>query len=277
MTQTKPLLMGILNATPDSFFDNGAYFSMDSAVKRAHEICAEGADLIDVGGESSRPGALPVSEEEELRRIIPLIEVLSEEIAIPISIDSYKPEVVRQALEKGASLINDTTGFQNPLMREIAGSCEADLCVMHMNGTPETMQTNPSYPEGVVDHVLHFFDTQIELLEKEGVDKKRIILDPGIGFGKTLDHNLQLFHAIGKFKNYGLRILIGASRKGFMTRILGKPARELLPSTLAIHTMSLLSGADIIRVHDVKEHRDVIDVLVPLMDVKAEAEASVCS
>ena len=269
--------MGILNATPDSFFDKGAYFSIDAALQRALEICADGADLLDVGGESSRPGSIPVSDEEELRRVIPLIEALFEKISVPISIDSYKPEVVRQAVEKGAWLINDITGFQNPLMREIAASSKADLCLMHMQGTPQTMQINPTYGEGVITHILRFFETQIELLMREGIDRKRIILDPGIGFGKTLEHNLMILNSIGQFKSFGLRVLIGASRKSFMTKILGKPPKELLPATLAIHTMSMLSGANLIRVHDIKEHRDAIDVLLPLMNHSQSLQTLSCN
>ena len=260
LSPKRPLLMGILNSTPDSFFDKGAYFSLDKGIKRGLQLIEDGADILDIGGASSRPGAPIVEVEEEIRRVIPFIEALAPTTSIPISIDTGRFEVAKLAIEKGAKFINDITGFKDPKMRELAAQCDADLCVMHAQGPPQTMQINPSYPDGVVETILRFFETQIELLTQAGVKESRIILDPGIGFGKTLDHNLAIFKAIDQFKRFGLRVLIGASRKGFMTKILGKPAAELLAPTLAVHAFSFLKGADIIRVHDVREHRDALTV-----------------
>jgi dihydropteroate synthase len=251
--------MGILNMTPDSFFDKGAYFSPEKAIARALEMQAQGADILDVGAVSSRPGAPVVSEEEELARVIPVLQALRGKLSIPISIDTCTPRVAREAVLLGAQLVNDITGMQNPEMQEVAAYCEADVCVMHMQGTPQTMQEAPSYPEGVVEHLMRFFDRQINALVQKGVSENRIILDPGIGFGKTLEHNLAIFQAIPQFKRFGLRVLIAASRKSFMTKIVGKPPAELLPSTLFFHTMALRGGADIIRAHDIPEHRDLID------------------
>ncbi len=255
-----PQLMGILNVTPDSFFDGGAYFSPEKAILRGRQLWEEGSDIIDIGGASSRPGASFVEEEEEIRRAIPIIEALSKIVPIPLSIDTNRPKVARMALEAGASFINDISGFTHPEMREIASHSNADLCVMHAQGTPSTMQINPSYPEGVVPHLMHFFEKQIKLLTDLGIKEERIILDPGIGFGKTVEHNISILKAIPEFKRFGLRVLIGASRKGFMRKILNKTSSELLPATLGIHTICMVSGADIIRVHDVKEHKDIISI-----------------
>jgi dihydropteroate synthase len=252
--------MGVLNATPDSFFDKGAHFSLEKGIERALEM-ARFADILDVGGESTRPGAERVSEEEERRRVLPLIEAVAARVAIPLSIDTYKVRVARAALEKGAKMLNDITGFADPAMQELAASCEGDLCLMHMQKTPTTMQNSPGYPEGVVEHIMHFFEERIESLVSRGVREERIILDPGIGFGKRLEHNIELFNAIGRFKGrFGLRVLIGASRKACVQQMLGKTAADTLAGTLAVHSYCLFNGADILRAHDVQEHRDLIDV-----------------
>jgi dihydropteroate synthase len=262
---TKPLLMGVLNATPDSFFDKGSYFSFEKGIARGLQMVEEGADILDIGGASTHPKAPTVDTEEEIRRTIPLIEVLASQVKVPISIDTVDPKVARLALEKGASMINDISGFRDPKMRELAGSCLSDLCLMHMQGTPSTMQIEPSYPDGVVEEILRFFEQQIELLAKEGVNPSRIILDPGISFGKTLEHNTAIFKGIDRFKSLGLRVMVGASRKGFMSKILGRPLEELLAPTLAVHAIAFLRGADIFRVHDVKEHRDAFNVAALLL------------
>jgi dihydropteroate synthase len=260
-----PHLMGILNVTPDSFFDKGSYFSLEKAVERGVKIWKEGADIIDVGGASSRPFAEVVSEEEELRRVIPVIEQLVNVVTIPISIDTSSPKVARLALEKGARFLNSISGFLDEELVEVAACFPVDLCLMHMQGTPQTMQLKPSYPEGVVPHILHFFEQQIEKLLAKGVKRERIILDPGIGFGKSVEHNLILLKSLHEFKKFGLRILIGASRKSFMAKILGKETRELLPATCAIHTIALFTGADIIRAHDIPEHRDILNITSQLL------------
>jgi len=254
---THPRIMGILNATPDSFYDRGAFFSLEKAIARGLEIAQEGADILDIGGESARPGALPVEEKEELARVIPLIDALAPQLSIPLSIDSHKPAVVAAALEKGAQLINDISGFAHPAMREIAASSQADLCIMHMQKNPQTMQLDPHYPEGVIPHILHFFEERISLLLQAGVKESRLILDPGIGFGKTVTQNLELIRSIDRFKSFGLRILIGASRKSFLQKIFNKPACDLLNASVIVHALSVIKGADIVRVHDVQAHREM--------------------
>jgi dihydropteroate synthase len=252
-------LMGILNVTPDSFFDKGSFFSLEKSVERALEI-EKYADILDIGGESTRPGASYIPEEEEKRRVLPLIQSLKGRLSIPICIDTYKPAVAREALLLGAQMINDITGFCAVEMQELAASCRADLCLMHMQKTPAVMQQSPEYREGVVEHLMHFFQERVDQLVKRGVKEERIILDPGIGFGKTLEHNREIFKAIGRFKSFGLRLLIGASRKKCVQQILGKSADETLAGTLSIHSYCLFQGVDIIRAHDVKEHRDLLNV-----------------
>jgi dihydropteroate synthase len=202
-----------------------------------------------------------VTEEKELARVIPVIEALVKLVPAIISIDTDKPKVAKKAIECGATLINCIRGFANPEMLALAADSQAELCVMHMQGTPETMQINPSYPNGVVAEILAFFEKEIELLTQAGISPEKIILDPGIGFGLTVEHTIEIFQKLSAFKKFGLRLLIGASRKSFLSKILSKPVTELLPATLAIHTIALCSGADIIRAHDVREHRDIINVL----------------
>jgi dihydropteroate synthase len=258
----RPLLIGILNATPDSFYS--AHSSLERAIERGVRIAQEGADIIDIGGESTRPDSLEVSEEEELRRVLPLIEALTALVSIPLSIDTRKAKVAKQALAKGAKLINDITGFCDPSMQELAAASDADICLMHMHGSPQTMQIDPHYPEGVVEHIMHFFERRIKELIHKGVKESRIILDPGIGFGKTVEHNFLILQSIDQFKSFGLRVLIGASRKWFIRKILNKPIEDTLAATLAVHSYCLFKGADVIRVHDVQEHRDAIDLIFHL-------------
>lgn len=257
----KTALMGILNITPDSFFASSRCTGITDALQAAKRMAAEGADIIDIGGESSRPGAIPVSEQEELERIIPAIKLIKEHLATPLSIDTTKPKVARQALEAGASLLNDISGLASKEMCEIAASFNVDVCVMHMHGSPQTMQIDPSYPKGVVNALLRWFEEKITNLTQAGIEEHRIILDPGIGFGKTVQDNITILNNLAQFKRFGLRLLIGNSRKSFMGKILNKPASELLSTTLAVNTIAILAGVDIIRVHDVREHRDVISVL----------------
>jgi dihydropteroate synthase len=221
----------------------------------------QGADIIDIGGESTRPNAPPVSEEEELRRVIPLIQELSRLQPLPISIDTMKPVVAEKALAAGASIINDVSGFRDPAMRELAASSNAQICVMHMLGTPVNMQDSPFYIEGITSALLVWFESTIESLTHAGVKKEQIILDPGIGFGKTVAHNLEIIHNLRKFKAIGFPLLLGVSRKSFIQKILGQKTDEVLPATLAVNTLAITSGVDYIRVHDVKEHRQVIKIL----------------
>lgn len=254
-------VMGILNITLDSFYNQGDFFSFENAVKRGIQIYQEGADWIDIGGESTRPGAEPISEDEELKRTIPVIKELKSLISIPISIDTTKPKVAEAALDAGASLINDVSGFCHPGMINLAVEREVNICVMHMLGTPATMQYNPYYQEGVISELVTFFKEKVETLLSAGVKREKIILDPGIGFGKTVADNLQILHNLQRFKAMGFPLLIGLSRKSFMSKIIHKPAAELLPTTIAMNTVALLANVDIIRVHDVGVHRNVVDML----------------
>lgn len=251
--------MGILNVTPDSFFDGGRYFSSETAIVHGQNLVCHGADMIDIGGESSRPNAAPVSIEEEIRRVIPVIDALHKQI--PLSIDTQKWQVAEEALNHGVTWINDITGFENPRMRKLAAQSGANLCVMHMQGNPSTMQIDPVYPEGVIPFLVEWFTKKIECLASDGVDPSRIYIDPGIGFGKTVAHNLEILHNLPVLKALGCPLLIGLSRKSFMMKILNKKADELLPSTIAMNTLALQKGVDVIRVHDVAEHRVVIDMM----------------
>jgi len=257
----KTQLMGILNVTPDSFYDGNKYLLIENAIKRGLLIAEEGADILDIGGESTRPGSAAVSVQEEQSRVIPVIKALKEKVKIPISIDTMKPEIAADALEAGATLLNDVSGFRNPEMREIAASADVDICVMHMLGEPKTMQQNPYYEEGIITVLLDWFDQQVNLLTKAGVKESRIIFDPGIGFGKTVAHNLEIIHNLPKLRAVGFPVLLGTSRKSFMSKILNLPAAELLPTTIAINTLAIQASVDIIRVHDVAEHRKVIDIM----------------
>lgn len=254
-------LMGVLNVTPDSSFDKGRWFDPPLAIQRGIQIYEEGADILDIGGESTRPGATPVDVQEELRRVIPVLRELRHLIPIPISIDTMKPQVARAALEAGATLINDVSGFKDPEMRQLAAESGAEICLMHMLETPLTMQNNPVYPEGIVPFLLCWFQEQIEILLKVGVKEKNIILDPGIGFGKTVADNSEIVHNLHKIKALGFPVLIGLSRKSFLGKIVNKTYPDLLPVSLAANTLALQARVDIIRVHDVAEHRDVIDLI----------------
>lgn len=254
-------LMGILNVTPDSCYDQGRWFDQKTAIQRGIEIEKQGADLLDIGGESTRPGAAPVSISEELARVIPVIKALKEHISIPISIDTCKPKVAEEALKAGAVLINDITGFQDPNMRQLAAASGNDICVMHMQGNPQTMQIDPFYAEGITAHLLNWFSQRIELLMQAGVKESQLILDPGIGFGKTVAHNLEILHNLHKIKALGFPVLLGLSRKSFLGKILNKSYPDLLPASLAVNTLAILAGVDILRIHDISEHRDIVMVM----------------
>lgn len=259
--QSSPLLMGILNCTPDSFFDGDKYFDPEKAIAHGLEMITEGADIIDIGGESTRPYASEVSAEEEIRRVIPVIKALR---GVTISIDSCKPSVAEAALEAGATFINDVTGFTDPDMRTIAARAQLPICVMHMLGAPRTMQKKPHYPDGVVPEIYTWFEKQIELLLREGVSEDNIYLDPGIGFGKTVQHNLEILSSLSRFRQLGYPLLIGLSRKSFLSKILNKPSTELLSTSLALNTMCILEGVSVIRVHDVKAHREMLTVVTQI-------------
>lgn len=254
----KTVLMGILNVTPDSFSDGGLFNDVDTAVDYGEKMVSDGADLIDIGGESTRPGAAPLSEKEELSRILPVVTQLSEAVSIPISIDTYKPYVADACLKAGAHLINDITGMINPEMRKVAAKHKAPVIIMHMKGTPKTMQQNPTYQD-LFGEITAFFQEQMTKLKKEGI--QQIIIDPGIGFGKTVEHNLLILKHLEVFKTLNCPICVGPSRKSFIGMLTGLSVKERLEGTLAAITIAIMNGANIVRVHDVKECKRAIRVI----------------
>jgi dihydropteroate synthase len=244
--------MGIVNVTPDSFSDGGKFLDERSAVKHALKLVDEGAEILDIGGESTRPGARPVAEKEELRRVIPVIEKLAKKVKIPLSIDTVKPAVARAALVAGASMVNDVAARrQNPAMRRAVAEYRAGYICMHAQGSPQTMQKNPVYRE-VVRDVGGFFSESLKILKCFGVEPEQIVLDPGIGFGKTLEHNLELLANLGSFARWRRPLLVGVSRKSFLEKISGAGLNERLPASLACATLAIESGVQIIRTHDVR-------------------------
>jgi dihydropteroate synthase len=248
--------MGIVNLTPDSFSGDGLLakrVSVRGIIKYVQELVSQGADIIDLGGESSRPGARPISVKEELKRTIPVIEKLSTRIKTPISIDTYKPEVASRALKSGASIVNDITGLRNPRMIEvIANFPQVRIIIMHMRGMPQNMQENPQY-KSLIKEIIGYLKKAIKRAGSGGIKKDRIVIDPGIGFGKTTEHNLEILRRLAEFKVLGCPILVGPSRKSFMGKVLNlpKPEERLIPTITSL-TVAVMKGANIIRVHDVK-------------------------
>jgi dihydropteroate synthase len=249
----RPLVMGILNVTPDSFSDGGAYDDRGRAVARAWQMAEEGADLIDIGGESTRPGADPVPEPEELRRVLPVLEGLGANFPIPVSIDTHKPGVARQALGAGADLVNDVTGLRNgPEIARLVGESGAPLILSHIRGTPRTMQESPQYGDLMADVASDLLESA-RLAMREGAARDSLLIDPGIGFGKTLDHNLELIRRLPELAGLGFPLVIGVSRKSFIGRILDRPAASRVEGSLASAEAARLGGAAVVRVHDVGE------------------------
>ncbi|MDI6800094.1 MAG: dihydropteroate synthase [Actinomycetota bacterium] len=264
-TAKKTAVMGILNVTPDSFSDGGVYLNLDLAIRAAERMTKDGADIIDIGGESSRPGAEPATLADELTRVTPVIEALSGRLNIPISIDTYKAKVAEEALKAGAVIINDISGLRaDERMAGVAAEAKAAVVIMHMLGTPRDMQKDPKY-KSVIDEIISFFTERIAFAIKSGIKEDKIIIDPGIGFGKTLEHNLEILRRLDDFKTLGFPVLIGTSRKSFIGTVLGLEVTDRLEGTAATVTYSIVKGADIVRVHDVKEMARVAkmtDVLV---------------
>jgi len=245
--------MGILNVTPDSFSDGGRFQAVEAAVLRALEMEAAGADIIDIGGESTRPYSQPVDVDEELRRVMPVIEGLVGQIAVPISIDTSKALVAQRAVDAGVEIINDVTGLEgDPAMAEVARKTSAGICVMHMRGNPQTMQDDPRY-ENVVEEIYHYLQLRLDACLAMGIEKPRICLDPGIGFGKTHQHNLTLVKNASRFVDLGQPILIGHSRKGFIADVLGDKTMDRMAGTLGVSLALATTGVHILRVHDVAE------------------------
>ncbi|MCG6886307.1 MAG: dihydropteroate synthase [Proteobacteria bacterium] len=246
-----PLVMGILNVTPDSFSDGGQFQHRDAAVVRVRQMVAAGADIIDIGGESTAPGTTAVSEEQELQRVIPIIEAIRNESDVPISVDTSKPAVMRAAVASGASLINDVHALRLPGALEAAAELGVPVCLMHMQGEPHTMQQAPHY-DAVVTEVRAFLQERILVCEAAGIPRERIIVDPGFGFGKTLQHNLDLFHHLPRFVAIGLPVLVGVSRKSMIGQVLDVPVTERLAGSVALAGLAVWLGASIIRAHDVQ-------------------------
>jgi dihydropteroate synthase len=260
----RPRVMGVINVTPDSFSDGGRFLAPQRAVDRANRLTTEGADLLDIGGESTRPGAEGVSAEEELRRVGPVLEALAGG-DVPISIDTSKLAVAEAALDAGAQIVNDVTGLRSD--PELAGLCADRGCgvvLMHMLGTPRTMQRNPTYDD-VVDDVKAFLAERIEYAAAEGVAEERIWVDPGIGFGKTVEHNLELLSRLRELRDLGRPICLGTSRKSFIGKITGREVEERLGGTIATNVLALAGGAEVFRVHDVREAREALDVAEALL------------
>jgi dihydropteroate synthase len=256
------LVMGIVNVTPDSFSDGGQFFQADAAIQQGLKLEAEGAAILDVGGESTRPGAEPVSEEEELRRVVPVIAGLSAQSRALISIDTFKPRVAAAAVAAGAHIINDVSGFRDPDMIRVAANCSAGLVIMHMQGQPRTMQIHPEY-EDVVTAVRGFLSDRIAALSAAGVDPLRLVLDPGIGFGKSLEHNLSLLRSLAQLRKETSRpILLGVSRKSMIGKVLGSSSMEDRHwPTVALTAWARESGANIFRVHQVRANVDALRMI----------------
>ena len=256
----RPLVMGILNITPDSFSDGGQYLDFDQALKRAETMIEEGADIIDIGGESTRPGSDPVSVDEELKRITPVIKALKKDSNIVISVDTYKPRVMEQVIDMGVGMINDVFALQQPGAIDVIKKSNVGICLMHMQGTPKTMQLNPIYQD-VVNEVKLFLEERAISLIAEGVKTERIILDPGFGFGKTFEHNISLLQNLESFQALKFPLLVGLSRKSFIRKILNGDHDDHLSGSISAAILSIVKGAKIVRVHDVKETKSAIKII----------------
>jgi dihydropteroate synthase len=256
----RTLLMGVLNVTPDSFSDGGLFFDKEKAIAHGIRMVEEGADIIDIGGESTRPGSKPLELDEELRRVIPVIESLSKKVGVPISIDTYKSAVAQRAIEAGAEIINDISALNfDPNLAQVAAKENTPLVLMHIRGTPETMQKNVYY-ESLLSEILHSLKDSIRMAESAGVDPRQIIVDPGIGFGKTVEDNLFIIKNLYEFRILGKPILLGTSRKSFIGKILNAEAGDRLEGTLSSIAIGVLNGAHVIRSHDVLQTRKAIAV-----------------
>ena len=256
----RPLVMGILNITPDSFSDGGKYLDFSDALKRAHAMIEEGVDIIDIGGESTRPGSDPVSIDEELKRIIPIIEALKRDSNIAISVDTYKPEVMKEVIDMDVAMINDVYALTQPGAIDVIKKSEVGICLMHMQGTPKTMQINPTY-KNVVSEVKSFLKGRAEMLISGGIDQSRIILDPGFGFGKTFEHNIEMLKKLESFQSLKFPLLVGLSRKSFIRKILNGEHDDHLSGSISAAIFSVLKGAKILRVHDVKETLSALKII----------------
>ncbi len=260
----RTLVMGIVNVTPDSFSDGGQFFALERAVEHARRLIAEGADILDIGGESSRPGAQPVPEAEELRRVVPVIRAIRQESAVPISVDTYKAAVAQAAVEAGANIVNDISALRfDPQMVKVVAHARVPVVLMHMQGEPRTMQQNPVYTD-VVREIKEFLAERVAFARAYGIEK--VLIDPGIGFGKTVEHNIEILRRLGELRELGCPILIGTSRKSFIGRLGSTtpeplPIHERLEGTIASTVIAVLNGAQIVRVHDVAPMRRALAIV----------------
>ncbi|WP_249554365.1 MULTISPECIES: dihydropteroate synthase [Shewanella] len=260
LSLASPVVMGILNVTPDSFSDGGKFSSFELACQHADEMVAQGAIIIDIGGESTRPGAADVSVDDELARVVPLVEYVAKHHDVWISVDTSKPDVMRQAVNAGAHLINDVRALLEPGALETAAQLNVPICLMHMQGAPRTMQSAPEYQDVIAD-VFKFLNERIQACLEAGIPRERLLIDPGFGFGKTLEHNYELLAKLERFAQFELPILIGLSRKSMIGNLLARPTSERLAGSLAGAMIAAQKGAHIIRVHDVPETVDMLKVL----------------
>lgn len=257
---SKPQVMGILNVTPDSFSDGGKFNSINNALRQVGKMIADGASIIDIGGESTRPGAKDVSVKEELNRVIPLLSQIRKEFSVVVSIDTSKAEVMQAAIDEGAGLINDVRALQNEGCVEVLAESNVPVCLMHMQGLPRTMQNNPQYSH-VIRDIVEFFKERIATCELSGIANERILIDPGFGFGKTLEQNYQLLSQLSQFGELANHLLVGISRKSMIGNLLNRNVEERLAGSLTAAIIAAQQGAKIIRVHDVKETMDALSVL----------------
>jgi dihydropteroate synthase len=263
----RALVMGIVNVTPDSFSDDGRFATTDAAVDHALQLVSQGADILDIGGESSRPGAEPVAVDEELRRVLPVVSALTKRTAVPLSVDTTKAAVADACLAAGAHIINDITALQgDPEMERVVAARRAGVVLMHMQGTPQTMQLDPRYDD-VTAEVCRYIEARLHAAAAAGIAVERVVLDPGIGFGKKSGHNLELLARLGELRALGRPVLLGVSRKGFFGRLLGREVGERLAASLAAacHAVAL-GNAQVVRVHDVRETRDAVTLLAGIRE-----------
>jgi len=268
---SRPQVMGVLNITPDSFSDGGDFFATEKAVQHALQMEAEGAAIIDIGGESTRPGAQPVPEADEIGRVVPVIEALQSRLRVPISIDTQKPGVMRAAIRAGAGFINDVNALQMPGALEVAAEHGVPVCLMHMQGDPRTMQDDPQYAD-VVDEVKAFLQQRLSACEQAGIRREWIVLDPGFGFGKTVDQNLQLLARLDEIDRLGQPVVVGLSRKSMIGKLLGLEIGERLPASIALAVLAVERGARLVRSHDVAVTRQALQMSIALQDGHQEWE-----
>lgn len=265
LDMTRCHVMGVLNVTPDSFSDGGRFNQIDAALARAREMVADGAAFIDIGGESTRPGATPVPLQEELDRVCPVVEAIARELDVVVSVDTSAPEVMHETMALGAGLINDVRALQRPGAPEAVAQTSVPVCIMHIQGEPDHMQDNPSY-RNVLQDVSSFLSERTRVIEAAGVQADRIILDPGFGFGKTVKHNFQLLSALEQLQQLGHPLLVGMSRKSMLGHVTGRDVGERLSASVAAATIAAMKGVSIIRAHDVRETVDAVKVVAAMED-----------